>query len=285
MPKPFLKWAGGKAWLAERIASLLPERMDTYCEPFLGGGAVLLHLAERGAFTRAVVGDVNPELITAWKAVRDDVESVIGVLQRTEFLHRDNPRLMFDAEKRAKYTTPAFIAARMIYLNHTCFNGLYRVNKRGEFNVPFGRHKNPTICDAENLRAVSRLLNERNVEFVCGGFRNAIASAPQLGRRGGVFIDPPYVPASSTSSFTSYSREGFPEDDQRLVSSLMEWLSLCGAPCVASNSDTPLVRELYGGFNMGTVYRRGTMSSKGTGRKPVPELLIWNKYCRVTIND
>jgi DNA adenine methylase len=234
---PFLKWAGGKRQILPDILRRLPERCETYHEPFLGGGAVFFALAARGAFRRAVLGDRNADLIDAYLGVRDDVERVITRLARMphdrsfyERLRALDPRKLSGAQR----------AARIIYLNRTCYNGLYRVNRAGQFNVPFGRYENPRILDRENLRAASRAL--RGAALGAGDFEAVLARA----RPGDVvYFDPPYVPLSATASFTAYDREAFGPDEQRRLARVLEALRRRGVYAVLSNSDVRVTRALY----------------------------------------
>jgi DNA adenine methylase len=263
---PFLKWAGGKRQILPDILRRLPERCETYHEPFLGGGAVFFALAARGAFRRAVLGDRNADLIDAYLGVRDDVERVITRLARMphdrsfyERLRALDPRKLSGAQR----------AARIIYLNRTCYNGLYRVNRAGQFNVPFGRYENPRILDRENLRAASRAL--RGAALGAGDFEAVLARA----RPGDVvYFDPPYVPLSATASFTAYDREAFGPDEQRRLARVLEALRRRGVYAVLSNSDVRVTRALYRGFPLETVRVRRAINSRADRRGPISELLV-----------
>jgi DNA adenine methylase len=265
-PVPFLKWAGGKRQILPDILRRLPGRCATYYEPFLGGGAVFFALAARGAFRRAVLGDRNADLVDAYLGVHDDAEGVIARLTRmphsASFFYRlraQDPRAL----------SPAHRAARIIYLNRTCYNGLYRVNRAGRFNVPFGRYENPRILDRENLRAVSRAL--RGTALRTGDFEAIVARA----RPGDVvYFDPPYVPLSATASFTAYDRKAFGPDEQRRLARVMEALRRRGVYAVLSNSDVPVTRALYRGFPLDTVRVRRAINSRPDRRGPISELLV-----------
>lgn len=266
---PFLKWVGSKRKLASTILSHMPTKIGTYREPFFGGGAVFFALANENRFERAVISDANQELIDTLCAIRDDVESVIFALRSlptkaiTDSMYRD--------VRAAKHMNAAQIAARMIWLNKNGFNGLYRVNKRGEFNVAWGKRTeyNP---DVDNLRAVSRALNDQCVvifeSFVCGG-----ASRPG----DVIYLDPPYFPTSKTANFTGYTDEEFGPDQQERLGELFARYASTGATVIASNSDVPDVRRIYGsipGVEIHEVSRSGQMNSDGKKRGRVGELLI-----------
>jgi DNA adenine methylase len=264
IPHPFLKWAGGKGQLLEQYDPLFPKRFRRYHEPFVGGGAVFFHLRP----ARAALSDDNVELIDCFQAVRGDVRGVIDALSKHVY-ERDH----FHAVRALDPATlpPAERAARTIYLNRTCFNGLYRVNARGKFNVPFGRYTNPRLVDAPNLRACARAL--RRVRLDCSSFTGVLARV----RRGDfVYLDPPYNPTSKTASFTGYSAGGFGPDKQRELARVYAELDRRGILVMLSNSDTPLVRELYGGLRIVEVRAVRAINSKGTRRGAVTELVILN---------
>jgi DNA adenine methylase len=261
-PRPFLKWAGGKAKLAPQIMARFPDRFRRYHEPFIGGGAVFFALGPR----EATLSDVNADLITTYRAIRDHVESLIEVLLH----HRASEEDFY----RIRAVDPGGLsliesAARTIYLNRTCFNGLYRVNRRGQFNVPFGRYANPRICNAENLRAVSDALQ---------GVDLRVEDAMAIGRRARrgdlVYFDPPYDPISPTASFTSYAKTGFGRTEQERLAEVFAHLAERGVHAVLSNSDTPFVRKLYKRFEIETVYARRAINSRADRRGPVPEVLV-----------
>ena len=268
VPAPFLKWAGGKRQLLPRILDLAPARIDTYYEPFVGGGAVFFALAAARRFGRAVLGDANPELVNCYQIVRDDVEAVIALLQD----HR-NTRAAYYRVRGQQLTklTPAERAARVIYLNRCGYNGLYRVNRDGQFNVPFGSYAKPKICDVPRLRAASRVL--KGVDLVCGDFRDVLARrAPS--EQDFVYLDPPYVPISKTASFTSYAARDFGPEDQRRLADVLSSLSRDSIPAVLSNSYCRDTRALYVGLKIQRVPARRAINSVGGGRGPVSEILV-----------
>jgi DNA adenine methylase len=260
---PFLKWAGGKSRLLPDILETFPRVYGTYYEPFLGGGAVFLALRP----ARARLSDTNAGLINCWEVVRDHPRALMSLLDEHvyESAHYYRVRAL-----RPESLDPVERAARLIYLNKTCYNGLYRVNSKGEFNVPIGRFGSPPILyDRDTLCAISALL--RRVELGCAPFHEAVAPA----RSGDlVYFDPPYRPLSKTSAFTSYTEERFTDDDQARLARVALRLRRRGCRVIVSNSDTPEVRRLFGGFRMRTVLAARSINSKTTKRGRIPELLI-----------
>jgi DNA adenine methylase len=266
-PSPFLKWAGGKRQLLTRILGSVPERMGTYYEPFVGGGAVFFGLVARGRrFRRAVLGDANEELIRCYQAIRDDVAGVIRVLGR----HRYDRALYYEIRARDPETlSDASRAARLIYLNRCGYNGLYRVNRAGKFNVPFGRYKDPVICDAPRLRAAAAAL--AGVKLVHGDFQDTLRGA----RSGDfVYLDPPYVPLSPTSSFTAYAKTPFDGAAQARLAGLLRDLGARKVRALLSNSDCVETRQLYDERLSEPVPVRRAINSVGAGRGSVGELLV-----------
>ena len=244
MARPFVKWAGGKTQLLAELRAAAPAQIETYYEPFLGGGALFFALQAQGRFKRAVLSDSNEELINAYVHVRDHVEELIYALRVHERKYRSR-----EGEARAEYyytirskrlTCDLGGAANLIFLNKTCFNGLYRVNSSGGFNVPHGRYANPMICDEANLRAASEALS--GVELRVGDFTEAAAEA---GTGDFVYFDPPYVPLSTTANFTSYTSAAFRLADQQRLATTAESLAQRGAAVALSNSGHPDVAQLY----------------------------------------
>lgn len=271
---PFLKWAGGKARSLERIRARLPERIRTYYEPFVGGGAVFFALAETGAFKHAIISDTNPELIATYRAIRNNVEGVIRALrdlhpkvqteERYYQVRADRPRSL------------SGIAARMIYLNKLCYNGLYRVNRSGRFNVPFGKWSNPPlVLDSENLRRCSEVL--QGVTITCLEFQVWLR---QLGNGDAVYLDPPYVPLSDTSNFSAYTAEGFGMDAQERLAQFYEDAQCRGAAVVLSNSDCRWVRDRFPFDAQEEVSVGRTVSCKSGKRGDVKELLIFDRLTK-----
>jgi DNA adenine methylase len=266
-PVPFLKWAGGKRQLLAHIEALLPERIDTYFEPFLGGAAVFFRLASVRRFRRAVLADANPELVNCYTAIRDDVDGVIAKLRR----YKNDPALYYEVRERdPARLSPAARAARLIFLNRCGYNGLYRVNSKGRFNVPFGRYKKPLICDEPRLQTASAALQD--VKIICADFAKTLRS---VGPGDFVYLDPPYVPLSTTSSFTAYARRNFGPADQERLARVLRDLAAREIPALLSNSDCQVTRQLYEAFDdISTVPARRAINSVGHARGPVGELLV-----------
>jgi DNA adenine methylase len=260
--RPFLKWAGGKGQLLEQLRPLLPTHYRRYFEPFAGGAALFFSLRP----PRALLADVNAELIDCYVATRDDVEGVIKALGHYRYGVEDYYR----ARAVDRTTLPLVErAARTIYLNKTGYNGLYRVNRAGKFNVPMGRYTNPMLCDAANLHACSRDL--QRVDLRVADFED-IASRAKPGDF--VYFDPPYVPVSDSADFTSYVPGGFGNDQQRRLAAVFTSLARRGVHAMLSNSDTPTVRELYRGFRIDAVLAARFINSRGSRRGKVGEVVV-----------
>jgi DNA adenine methylase len=261
-PRPFVKWAGGKTQLVPALLQLFPSKFQRYHEPFLGGGAVFFHLQPR----YATLSDINHELITSYTAIRDNVEDVIVALQKHK--HGEEYYYKVRAQNPQKLS-PIQNAARTLFLNKTCFNGLYRVNKSGQFNVPYGKYEKPHWCNADHLRAASHALKRIKIRH-----ENVFDIAQRVRAYDLVYFDPPYHPVSHTSRFTAYSRDGFSEAQQEHLAELFCRLSERRVYTVLSNSDTPFIRKLYARFNVQQVLARRSINSKGDKRGPVHELII-----------
>jgi DNA adenine methylase len=268
--RPFLKWAGGKTQLLAQLAVFYPPRgtVKRYVEPFLGSGAVFFHFKAMVEPARALLWDNNRELVDTFQAVQQDVDHVIKLLRKHQKQHSKE---FFLSMREKSPTSIAGKAARLIYLNKTCFNGLYRVNSRGIFNVPFGRYHNPSLFNEESLRQAALQLRGAKVES-----RDFRLLAVQAKKGDFVYFDPPYHPRSSTSSFTAYTRDSFGESDQRELAELYRKLDKKGCYLLLSNSDTPLVRELYAKFHIREVSARRNINSKADRRGPVGELVVLN---------
>lgn len=262
--KPFLKWAGGKSQMINALLPHVPAHYNKYVEPFVGGGAMFFHLRP----TSAVISDSNPELVNVYRIVRDEVEEVITLL--SGYPHDKD----FYYEIRAKDTSQLSSlerAARFIYLNKTCYNGLYRVNKKGQFNVPFGSQKNPTICDAPNLRLNSQAL--KNVEIIEGDYKKVLAdyACPN----DFVFLDPPYYPVSMYSDFKRYTKEFFYEEDHAHLASEFKTLVANGVFCLLTNSNTEFTRRLYEGFSYEIIDTKRNISCNGSNRSQGQDLIVF----------
>jgi len=265
-PRPILKWVGGKTQLLEQMKPLLPKTFHRYFEPFVGGAALFFELRTQRPDMPAFLSDVNAELVNCYTVVRDDVEAVIRALGNHvyESEHYYEVRALKPAD-----LPPAERAARTIFLNKTGYNGLYRVNRSGQFNVPFGRFTKPLFCDPENLRACSKALRDVSIEH--GDFSKVLDRA----KKGDfVYFDPPYVPLSQTSDFTAYIPGGFGEAEQRKLAKVFAKLAGKGVHVMLSNSDTPLVRELYDGFDVQVVYASRSVNSNAARRGKLPEVVV-----------
>ena len=266
-----MKWAGGKSSLTGSVLKLAERQpIRRYFEPFLGGGAVFFALRPRDA----VLSDSNPELINSYSQVQSNVEEVIEELSIHQTEHSKTHYYSVRSHPPKDLTARA---AWFLYLNRACYNGLWRVNSKGSFNVPMGSYKNPRIVDPEKLRRASRAL--RNARIVCADFESVVTRLrprPVLGDV--VYFDPPYVPLSKTSQFTSYTKEDFTEDDQRRLARVAAMLSERGVRVILSNSETPLIRSLFRDppFSTEVVQMPRAISSVGSGRGKIPELLIHN---------
>lgn len=264
MPKvlPFLKWAGGKRWLASNYLNYFPKKYDRYIEPFLGSGAVFFALNPE----RAILSDLNSELILAYEAIRDDWQTVLSLLEEHQRRHCPDH---YYRVRSTKLDNPYERAARLIYLNRTCWNALYRVNLRGQFNVPIGS-KTSVLLDTDDFAEVSRRLH--NAELLCADFEEVLSSA---GARDFVYMDPPYPPLNGTSYFTHYTPDRFGQGDQRRVAEVVHRLHALGAKFLVSNADTPLIRELYSPYNC-TALSVTRYATCGAHKHKVSELVVTN---------
>ena len=290
--KPFVKWVGGKSQLVEQIEKLLPtggeNRLTKYAEPMVGGGALFFSVLSKYNFEELYISDINDELINAYQTVKNDVDNLIAKLNEMQMLFLpmdENGRKYFYYTVRERFNSTALTeetatekAAQFIFLNKTCFNGLYRVNRKGQFNVPMGAYKNPTICDDENLRNIHEAL--QNVTIVCGDYT---LSKSFIDKNTFVYLDPPYRPISETSGFTSYNSDVFDDNEQIRLSEFIDEINLSGAKIVLSNSDPKNVNEddnffddLYKNYKINRVAASRAINSKGDKRGKINELLICN---------
>ncbi len=268
--KPIIKWVGGKRQLLGDIVPLVPMSPTLYVEPFVGGGAVFLDVCPECAR----INDSNKELINMYRVVRGEPDNLLGLLEA----HKKNNSKEYYYKIRELDRTPAFEglsdverAARFIYLNKTCFNGLYRVNSHGQMNVPYGRYKNPNIVNEQGVRALSAYLNENNVEITCGDYTNVLCNLP---KGAFVYLDPPYMPISATSSFTGYTQGGFSYDEQVRLRDECVKLHEQGVSFIQSNSDCEVIRELYKKFRIRVVKAKRAVNRCGDKRGCVNEVLI-----------
>ena len=268
---PVVKWVGGKRQLLHEIIPRLPESITTYCEPFLGGGAVLFAVQPRNA----IINDLNNELMLVYEVIRDDVKDLITALQECE----NTPEYFYrirdlDRDKKT-YQSLSKVerAARILYLNKTCYNGLFRVNSSGEFNSPFGYYKNPNIVNEQTLWAVSNYLSGEGIQMFHEDFSNTLDRVPPGAF---VYLDPPYDPISDTASFTGYNKGGFGRNEQIRLKDCCDMLTQKGVKFLLSNSSTDFIRTLYHGYTMKTVYAKRAVNSVGNKRGVVEEVLISN---------
>jgi DNA adenine methylase len=271
--RPFLKWAGGKTQLVPSLGKLFPATFERYFEPFLGSGAVFFELRRSFGPFRAYLSDTNAELINAFTVVRDDPLALIKLLRKHKQRHHaDFPEHYYTTRNKSTDTlTPVQRAARFIYLNKTCYNGLYRVNASGLFNVPVGTYKNPPICDEAGLHAASGALQRARLST--SDFDTALGRARA---EDFVYFDPPYVPVSATANFTGYTSGGFDEQQQRRLASCFRELDRRGCFVMLSNSSSPLVEQLYRGYRTETVPARRAINSNGHRRGKVDEVVVLN---------
>jgi DNA adenine methylase len=272
---PFVKWAGGKSQLIPQIIRLMPSRFARYFEPFLGGGAVFFHTASynRNAF----LSDINVDLINAYKIIRNNVEELITALKYHQDEYSKSPKsYYYQLRDKTKGLNKIENAARFITLNKTCYNGLYRVNKKGLFNVPIGRYKNPLICDPVNLRKMSIVLSQSASYLGVIDYKKILVG--KADKDDFVYLDPPFHPISNTANFTSYTNSGFSFEDQKELATIFKELTRRGCKLLLSNSNTEEIRRLYSDFSHLTELALVNRSINAVGSKRVGhvELLIRN---------
>ena len=285
MAKPFIKWAGGKTQLLTQFENILPHNLEeaehfTYIEPFVGGGAMLFHMLQKYTnIGRVIINDINPNLITAYRVIRDTPERLITDLKMLQREFRQNS----NEEARKEYYNEdthndVTNTAMFIFLNRTCFNGLYRVNSKGYFNVPFGKYTNPTICDEELLLEDSKIL--QNVEILCGDYT---LIERYVDNNTFIYFDPPYRPLSTTSSFTSYSKENFDDTEQTRLAHFFARLSrygckmmLSNSDCCAQNPNDTFFENLYGNFIIDKVHASRFVNAIPSKRGKLTEILVRN---------
>jgi DNA adenine methylase len=267
---PFLKWVGGKRQIMPVIDQHLPKNIKYYIEPFIGGGAVFFHLQPK----KAILNDFNSELINVYKVIKDDVESLLKDLLK----HKNESAYFYairgvDRTEKFKNFTDVERASRVIYLNKTCFNGLYRVNSSGEFNSPFGRYKNPNILNEPILRAVSHYLNENDIQMRNSDYNEILQEAD---KKSFVYLDPPYHPVSESSNFTGYIQGGWDVDDQIRLREACDQINKRGIKFLQSNSSSEFIKEQYKNYKIFTIKANRSVNSDGEKRGEVEELLIKN---------
>lgn len=270
---PFLKWAGGKTSLLPHLLPHVPPHLTDYREPFLGGGALFLRICARSTSFNAHLSDTNEELISTYRVIKESPEELIRLLSifQREYDLATDKSAYFYGKREWRSDDRIESAARLIFLNKTCYNGLYRVNSKGEFNVPFGRYKNPTILNSEGIRVVSHVLENTRAELRSIDYKDALVSC---GRSDFIYLDPPYQPPSKTSNFTGYTSGGFSEKDHQELAGEFGKLVDRGCTVLLSNSDTAMTRDLYRDFEIKKVTVNRPINSVGTGRKGYKELIV-----------
>ncbi len=271
VPRPFLKWAGGKRQLIQQVDEFIPGNYNKYIEPFVGGGALLFYLLPK----KAIIIDNNQELINCYQVIKNSLAELIESLRthknEKEYFYKiraldrdpDKFRSLSDIEK----------ASRTIFLNRCCYNGLYRVNSKGQFNAPFGRYKNPKFCDEKNLNAVNIAL--QNVEI----YKDTFEKCLDFAEKGDfIYFDPPYHPISSTAYFTSYTKESFSQEAQQRLFKIFKKLDDRGCKVMLSNSHNDFIKKLYSGYAFRTIYAKRAINSKASKRGKIKELLILNDF-------
>jgi DNA adenine methylase len=272
--RPFLKWAGGKRQLLPEILKYVPKLTSkhTYYEPFIGGGALLFELQP----PKAVINDRNKELINCYQVIRDSLDELRSELSKDKYSNSETSYYdMRDLDRSKKYAKLSEVqkAARIIYLNKTCYNGLFRVNSQGQFNVPFGRYKNPNFLDDAVLRAVNEYLNSNDITLLNQDFEKAVEDAKQGDF---VYLDPPYDPVSETASFTGYDVNGFNRDEQSRLKKVVDDLTAKGCKVMMSNSCTDFILDLYQDYQVKKVRATRSINSNALKRGMVNEVLVLN---------
>ena len=268
--QPFLKWAGGKRQLLGEIRKYVPKRFNTYYEPFIGGGAVLFDLQPK----KAIINDVNTELVNTYKVIRNQVNEIIDDLSK----HRNEKDYFYelrelDRQPEFQELSAVERASRLIFLNKTCFNGLFRVNSQGQFNVPFGDYKNPNIVNEIIIRAVHHYLSSNDVQILNQDFIDAVSTAKKSDF---IYIDPPYDPVSDTSSFTGYSLDGFDRKEQIRLKETIDDLTKRGCHVLLSNSATDFIKDLYSDYKTVIVEATRAINSNAARRGKIDEVLVMN---------
>jgi DNA adenine methylase len=274
-PKPFVKWAGGKRQLIPIITSHIPNKFERYFEPFLGGGAVFFHLISQDKKSKWFISDLNSDLVLSYITIRDNIKELISSLEFHAKNYAKNSSVYYYKIRENNPKNQVDKVSRLIFLNKTCFNGLYRVNSKGKFNVPLGKYINPNIVNKENLLAVSKTLQSKDIIIKCQDFEDALKSA---GSDDFVYLDPPYQPVSTTASFTSYTDNNFDFTDQKRLFVKFKSLDKRGVKVLLSNSKSTEILELFREFKDGIVEINAnrfinSVSQKRTGHT---ELLIKN---------
>jgi len=274
-PKPFVKWAGGKRQLIPQIEKHLPEKFSSYFEPFLGGGALLFHLLSENKNLKGYVSDLNSDLILAYVTIRDNLSSLLKSLQKHSDNYFSDSKSYYYSVRETNPKSQIEKVSRLLFMNRTCFNGLYRVNSKGKFNVPLGRYSNPNIVQEENLRSVNQFLNHNKIIIKCQDFSSTVEKV----KKGDfVYFDPPYQPVSKTANFTSYTNVNFGLNDLKRLAKVSNQLTKKGVNVLLSNSSSKQVRELFSSkdWKIFEIEANRAINSDSNKRTGHSELLIKN---------
>lgn len=274
-PKPFVKWAGGKRQLIPILNENLPETFGTYFEPFLGGGALLFHMLTERNGQKCSISDLNADLILSYATVRDRIDELIASLKNHEKKYQKDSKSYYYSIRESNPRGEIEKTSRLLFLNRTCFNGLYRVNSKGKFNVPLGKYTNPNIVNEENLRSVSNFLQSNKISIQCRDFQKVLRDA----KKGDlVYFDPPYQPISETANFTSYTNKDFTKDDLERLAKICIDLDAKGCNVLLSNSDSKLVADMFSEkpWKVSKIQANRSINSNSKKRTGHFELLIKN---------
>jgi len=274
-PKPFVKWVGGKRQLMQELENNLPKQFGTYHEPFLGGGAVMFNLLSKEPRLPCNVSDFNSDLILAYVTIRDKLGKLIESLENhSKNYHKDSVEYYYEVRKQEPKQQIEKVS-RLLFLNKTCFNGLYRVNKKGQFNVPLGRYTNPNIVNKENLTEVSKILQSKKIKISCRDFEAVLDDAKKDDL---VYFDPPYQPVSSTANFTSYTHRDFTEDDLERLADLGDQLNSKGCHVLLSNSNSKIVKDVFSKkyWKISSIDANRAINSNAQKRTGHKEIIIKN---------
>jgi len=271
----FIKWAGGKKQLLEQFKPLFPKKIERYFEVFVGGGAVLFYIIKNYKPKYVFISDINEELINTYEVIKNDVENLIKELKKLKEIHSKEVYYKIRAED-PKLLSPLIRASRFIYLNKTCFNGLYRVNSKGQFNVPIGSYKNPSICQEKDLREISKLLQDVEIKVMSFGEITKLAKKGDF-----IYFDPPYYPLKKGQSFTTYTKGNFLEKKQKQLAKVFKELDKKGCKVMLSNSDTDFIKGLYKEYKPKIVKARRMINCQGDKRGKINEIVITNYNNRI----
>ena len=266
----FIKWAGGKKQLLEQFKPLFPKKIERYFEVFVGGGAVLFYIIKTYKPKYVFISDINEELINTYEVLKNDVDNLINELKKLKQLHSRETYYEIRAEN-PKLLSPLTRASRFIYLNKTCFNGLYRVNSKGGFNVPMGSYKDPTICQEKELREISKLLKDVEIKLMSFEEITKLAKENDF-----VYFDPPYYPLKNKPSFTTYTKDKFLEKEQKQLAEVFKKLDKKGCKVMLSNSDTEFIKDLYKGYKITSVNASRMINCDGSKRGKIKEIVVTN---------